>query len=742
MSANFLGVMNEISPFRFWCQKVLPLVYDDSLSYYELLCRVVDYINKLITDEQQLVTAYEELESYVNTYFDSLDVEEKIIEALDRMAADGTLTSLIARYVDPKLAEQTQYNVTTRNLMNTNLESQNIYNQETRTSLTRMIESQNNEIAGIRAAVGSPLTAATVSAMIDRTKIYVYTGSESGYTHGNWYYWNGSAWTSGGVYNAATVATDTTLTVAGRPADAKATGARLDVCEIYGDLEEGQLNTILNNLFANYLTTDGELIYYENGNIYDNENYCYSAWMPVFKNHWYWTNANNAHIVFYDANRTFLKGYLKTIETPYRPYNSENAAFVRIAIPLAQKSSCVFGEVSSLMVANLYNTIEKDLISADVINAGYLLYYETGARSERTDYSTTDYLPVTPNTYYEYVGERSHICFWDGSHNFIAGYLVGVAQRFKFNTKSAVYVTVSLPDATIESAELGVLKPPTNNFAPYSADYIYRTFTIPGSNAVDGTTAQNTACLKLPTYYSPSGTPTKLCIICHGASGGISKNSGWTLSEDYNNIVNALLTAGFAVMDSNGYSDAAALGYNHWNCPRALAGYYKAWDYFTKAYNLDREVYLYGFSMGALTALTIAREKTIPVKAAFVCCPVVSLYQHCVVQNGGVTRDDFKTAWEVESYSADAVNGYDRYLDIVSVGGEGYVFDENTPLMIGYGRSDENVSLDRIVEYYSALRKANSGAVLKAYDGGHEISYGQSQSVITDVVRWFYRFGS
>ena len=31
--------------FRFWCQKVLPIVYDDSLSYYELLNKVVDYLN-------------------------------------------------------------------------------------------------------------------------------------------------------------------------------------------------------------------------------------------------------------------------------------------------------------------------------------------------------------------------------------------------------------------------------------------------------------------------------------------------------------------------------------------------------------------------------------------------------------------------------------------------------------------------------------------------------------------------
>lgn len=40
--------------FRFWCYKVLPLIYDDSLSYYEILCQMVTYINNLIeTDKLQ-----------------------------------------------------------------------------------------------------------------------------------------------------------------------------------------------------------------------------------------------------------------------------------------------------------------------------------------------------------------------------------------------------------------------------------------------------------------------------------------------------------------------------------------------------------------------------------------------------------------------------------------------------------------------------------------------------------------
>lgn len=60
--------------------------------------------------------------------------------------------------------------------------------------------------------------------MVEHDRIYVYTGSETGYIAGNWYYWDGSAWTDGGVYNSTAIQTDTTLAIPGMAADAKATG--------------------------------------------------------------------------------------------------------------------------------------------------------------------------------------------------------------------------------------------------------------------------------------------------------------------------------------------------------------------------------------------------------------------------------------------------------------------------------------------------------------------------------------
>ena len=107
--ANFtpeLGNYRSLQPFRFWCQKVLPLVYDDSLSYYELLCKVVDFLNKTMEDVETLhgdVTglhdAYVKLQGYVNDYFNNLDVQVEINNKLDVMANDGTLSSIVSNFI-------------------------------------------------------------------------------------------------------------------------------------------------------------------------------------------------------------------------------------------------------------------------------------------------------------------------------------------------------------------------------------------------------------------------------------------------------------------------------------------------------------------------------------------------------------------------------------------------------------------------------------------------------------------
>lgn len=68
--------MERMKYFRFWCQKVLPLVYDDSLSYYEILCKVVKYINDLIKSDAEIIENVNQLRA-------DLDVVQEWIDNFD-----------------------------------------------------------------------------------------------------------------------------------------------------------------------------------------------------------------------------------------------------------------------------------------------------------------------------------------------------------------------------------------------------------------------------------------------------------------------------------------------------------------------------------------------------------------------------------------------------------------------------------------------------------------------------------
>ena len=132
MSANFTPNKNkygELGQFRYWCQKVLPLVYDDSLSYYELLCKVVNYLNETIKivelageDVDNLHTAYVELETYVNNYYANLDVQHEINNKLNVMAGDGSLSALIQPFFGEYKEEIDAIVLEQNNMLNTMLE--------------------------------------------------------------------------------------------------------------------------------------------------------------------------------------------------------------------------------------------------------------------------------------------------------------------------------------------------------------------------------------------------------------------------------------------------------------------------------------------------------------------------------------------------------------------------------------------------------------------------------------------
>lgn len=93
--------------FTKYIAKTLPLAFDESMSYYECLCALLEYINTKVVPALdnnaeglgELQEFYLELQNYVNNYFENLDVQEEINNKLDQMAESGQLTDIIAQYL-------------------------------------------------------------------------------------------------------------------------------------------------------------------------------------------------------------------------------------------------------------------------------------------------------------------------------------------------------------------------------------------------------------------------------------------------------------------------------------------------------------------------------------------------------------------------------------------------------------------------------------------------------------------
>lgn len=399
--------------FRFWCQSVLPLVYDDSLSYMELLNKMVIYLNNTIqdvaaveTNVDSLLAAYNQLQKYVNDYFDNLDVQDEINVKLDGLVEDGTMSELIQPFIDAGLP----------GLVETNLPG--------------VVEEQ---IPGVVADQLDDVVEEQIGAVVAEQ-------IPDEVTH----------WLNKNVNPVGSaVIVDNTLTISGAAADAKTVG---------------DANAKLKNALNNY-HTNGDIFLFNlvkptswndnctvntatGGLTINQPDYFATDYIPVTTGTKYKSNVGR-NWAWYDANKTYISGSTGAgiqsgITAP------ENAAYIRFTVSkttdgIDTPSMLYFTDVNSYSNdTNISNMIKSSLAPLETFRGGFIdfskyaiyennlidpvnyndncvINVETGGLSiNQPNFFATDYIPVTAGREYKSNVGRNW-AWYDENKTYISG---------------------------------------------------------------------------------------------------------------------------------------------------------------------------------------------------------------------------------------------------------------------------------------------------------------------------------
>lgn len=282
--------------------------------------------------------------------------------------------------------------------------------------------------------VYATVTALTAAFPTGNADIYLVTAD------GKWYYWNGSAWTAGTVYQATA---DSSVTP-------KKTNFITD-CNLY-DSSVGTVGSI-------HLSDDGSL--------YSSGSYTGSDFIPVIKRKIYYaqsTATERMHVAFWKSDKTtFISGLYPVVSGNALTITASSdidVAYMTIGVPNTQKSSLVVWDylagnysflkkilssdirfdavidktaLPAIVLADLptitaektdfFSKIVQLFVSGDVIPNGYYIY-DSGVWHSDVNYASTGFIEVEPGYLYDCSSSSSnigHATFWDKDHNYVSG---------------------------------------------------------------------------------------------------------------------------------------------------------------------------------------------------------------------------------------------------------------------------------------------------------------------------------
>lgn len=90
----------DLKPFKSWCIQILPTIFDESMSYYEVLCKVIKILNNSLEDINILKEEIENTNSALDEFKEG--VESQFEELVNGTWIQGTipyLEELLKQYI-------------------------------------------------------------------------------------------------------------------------------------------------------------------------------------------------------------------------------------------------------------------------------------------------------------------------------------------------------------------------------------------------------------------------------------------------------------------------------------------------------------------------------------------------------------------------------------------------------------------------------------------------------------------
>ena len=168
---------------------------------------------------------------------------------------------------------------------------------------------------------------------------------------------------------------------------------------------------------------------------------------------------------------------------------------------------------------------------------------------------------------------------------------------------------------------------------------------------------------------------------------------------------------------------------NNIGSPIAVECYVKAYNHCIENFNLQKEVFIFGGSMGGISSTNVVLSKRIPVIAQMNFCPVLDTYNQIFLNpwTGGAPKIALGKIYNLQKddkgeyiYDESKILGYNPIGHCYVKDGKEYL-SYPVPVKFWHSEDDDTVSIEPTKRFIQAIKNAGGNAHLCIYPTGkHE----------------------